>query len=191
MVDISAIQCDGFVVNAHHCPEGYDCTGATNPDLPGSCVEQSQPKTCGGIAGIQCPAGQKCVDNPNDNCDPANGGADCGGICVEDDTVHCGGIANLQCPDGQHCVDDPNDSCDPANGGADCGGICINDCFDTQFCIQGAHWDSTQCKCVSDNQFCGGIANIQCPPSQHCVDNPNDSCDPNNGGADCGGICVF
>jgi len=37
--------------------------------------------TCGGIAGIACPAGKTCVDDPSDNCDPAHGGADCGGIC--------------------------------------------------------------------------------------------------------------
>ena len=37
---------------------------------------------CGGIAGIPCPEGFTCVDNPNDNCSPKTGGADCGGICV-------------------------------------------------------------------------------------------------------------
>ena len=37
---------------------------------------------CGGIAGIPCPEGFTCVDNPRDNCDPKTGGADCGGICV-------------------------------------------------------------------------------------------------------------
>ncbi len=37
---------------------------------------------CGGIAGIACPSGMSCVDNPDDSCDPENGGADCGGICV-------------------------------------------------------------------------------------------------------------
>lgn len=36
---------------------------------------------CGGIAGFQCPVGQICVDDPNDGCDPANGGFDCSGIC--------------------------------------------------------------------------------------------------------------
>ena len=41
------------------------------------------PAFCGGIAGIPCPDGQTCVDNPNDDCDPKNGGADCGGICVQ------------------------------------------------------------------------------------------------------------
>jgi len=37
---------------------------------------------CGGIAGFLCPEGQICVDDPTDSCDPANGGADCIGICT-------------------------------------------------------------------------------------------------------------
>lgn len=40
-----------------------------------------KPQTCGGIAGIACPKGQTCVDDPSDGCDPKHGGADCGGIC--------------------------------------------------------------------------------------------------------------
>jgi hypothetical protein len=47
----------------------------------GQCVTGT-PTACGGIAGIKCPAGQTCIDDPNDNCDPKHGGADCGGICV-------------------------------------------------------------------------------------------------------------
>ena len=39
-------------------------------------------------------------------------------------------------------------------------------------------------------QFCGGFAAIQCPEGLLCVDDPNDSCDPRQGGADCGGVCV-
>ena len=39
-------------------------------------------------------------------------------------------------------------------------------------------------------QFCGGFAAIPCPEGLVCVDDPNDSCDPTQGGADCGGICV-
>jgi hypothetical protein len=38
---------------------------------------------CGGIAGIQCPQGQVCADNPKDDCDPAQGGMDCSGICKD------------------------------------------------------------------------------------------------------------
>jgi hypothetical protein len=41
-----------------------------------------------------------------------------------------------------------------------------------------------------EGQFCGGFANIQCPSGLQCVDDPNDSCAPSEGGADCGGICV-
>lgn len=38
--------------------------------------------------------------------------------------------------------------------------------------------------------FCGGIAGFPCPDGQTCVDNPDDGCDPNAGGADCGGSCT-
>lgn len=37
---------------------------------------------CGGIAGIQCPVGLLCVDDPRDDCRPRTGGADCSGICI-------------------------------------------------------------------------------------------------------------
>lgn len=37
--------------------------------------------------------------------------------------------------------------------------------------------------------FCGGIAGIRCPGGGVCLDIPNDGCDPNHGGADCGGYC--
>lgn len=42
----------------------------------------------------------------------------------------------------------------------------------------------------STGAFCGGIAAIACPEGLTCVDNPQDTCDPNTGGADCGGICM-
>jgi hypothetical protein len=38
---------------------------------------------CGGIAGFPCPDGLKCADDPSDDCDPTQGGADCPGICVK------------------------------------------------------------------------------------------------------------
>ena len=38
---------------------------------------------CGGIAGFLCPDGMKCIDDPSDDCDPTQGGADCPGICVK------------------------------------------------------------------------------------------------------------
>src|SRR5262245_37563125 len=38
-------------------------------------------------------------------------------------------------------------------------------------------------------QACGGIAGKPCPQGEVCVDDPNDSCDPKTGGADCTGTC--
>lgn len=79
---------------------------------------------CGGFAALPCAdKNQICVDDPRDNCDPKNGGADCGRVCIEPKI--CGGFAGLVCPKGLTCVDDPRDDCDPENGGADCSGICV------------------------------------------------------------------
>jgi hypothetical protein len=38
--------------------------------------------------------------------------------------------------------------------------------------------------------FCGGFAGFPCPTGLTCIDNPNDGCDPQRGGADCAGMCV-
>jgi hypothetical protein len=38
-------------------------------------------KACGGFAGLTCGAGEECVDDPTDACDPTKGGKDCAGIC--------------------------------------------------------------------------------------------------------------
>ena len=42
---------------------------------------------------------------------------------------------------------------------------------------------------AQDGGFCGGFAGIPCAQGLTCVDDPNDDCDPNQGGRDCGGIC--
>jgi hypothetical protein len=39
-------------------------------------------------------------------------------------------------------------------------------------------------------KMCGGIAGIQCESGFTCVDDLQDSCDPDNGEADCSGLCV-
>ena len=119
---------------------------------------------CGGIAGIQCPSGLICVDDPNDSCDPNYGGADCGGICVPQDVPQsCGSRGLPPCPDGQSCIDlDPTDSCSPL---ADCPGVCAP---------------------TPPPSGCGGWHGIPCPSGQVCVD------DPSNCGlaADCLGMCI-
>ncbi len=58
--------------------------------VPGSkpcrnvCVK---PEFCGGIAGFPCEGGDAfiCVDDPRDDCDPTQGGSDCGGLCIPAD----------------------------------------------------------------------------------------------------------
>jgi hypothetical protein len=73
---------------AASCLFGVGCARTAEAQTP---LETTQPaeeeKTgqfCGGIAAIQCPEGQACVDDPKDDCDPTRSGADCGGICVKD-----------------------------------------------------------------------------------------------------------
>jgi hypothetical protein len=59
------------------------CTAAAagiSVEHEGEC-KKSEPQACGGIAGIRCPQGKICVDDPTDDCDPERGGADCPGIC--------------------------------------------------------------------------------------------------------------
>jgi hypothetical protein len=79
-------SCGGFRIKPVDCPEGEICVDdpyisgcGMACDMPGICVE---PVFCGGFAGIPCKDGKMCVDDPRDDCDPSNGGADCGGICV-------------------------------------------------------------------------------------------------------------
>ena len=83
LVKPADIKCGGFIAPAmqHKCPAGYSCSHigpGLHPDVGGKCVQ-----FCGGLVGIQCDdPSEECVDDPNDSCDPAHGGADCGGICL-------------------------------------------------------------------------------------------------------------
>jgi hypothetical protein len=60
---------------------------------------------CGGFAGLPCGKGEECIDDPTDDCDPNNGGADCGGICVPESAA-CGPTT---CGAGEVC-------CNPLSG---------------------------------------------------------------------------
>ena len=60
--------------------------GCPNKDVsPSTSCDDAAKKAqkCGGIANLACPAGMRCVDDPCDDCDPAKGGRDCCGICVQ------------------------------------------------------------------------------------------------------------
>ena len=87
---------------------------------------------------------------------------------VEPTPTHqsCGGLRPkpAPCPEGQICIDDPY--------GSGCGMACDGPGI-----------------CVTPT-FCGGYANVQCEDGKKCFDDPTDDCDPEDGGYDCGGICV-
>lgn len=59
MVAPEDIQCGGFMMNSHACPDGYSCdhTGV-NPDLPGKCVKD--PPQAPDCRSLGCAAGQWC-----------------------------------------------------------------------------------------------------------------------------------
>jgi len=115
------------VVHASHaeCAPGDKCAlvrcAAGTHCEAGSCIPDEPQQLCGGIAGFPCPGAGKCVDDPSDDCDPKQGGADCGGMCL----CPRAGI----CPIGSRWDPSPNVcSCVPA---ATCGG---NACGAGQYC---------------------------------------------------------
>lgn len=80
-------DCGGKRVVPKDCAAGYLCVDdpyrggcGMACDAPGICVRPTTP--CSGVGGRRCPGGMMCVDDPRDDCWPASGGRDCGGICV-------------------------------------------------------------------------------------------------------------
>ncbi len=190
-------ECGPSLCAAVQCPTGSDCDPATGKCVPGSV-------RCGGIAGIACPGYGTCVDDPNDSCDVAGGGADCGGLCACPQNVVCDANSNFDSsPSVCACVAVKPPVC----GGSACAIYCeygnpidANGCpisctcnpRPTDPCAAVLCEAGTRCeagKCITTGPSCGGIAGKPCPGMGTCVDNPNDSCDPAKGGADCGGLC--
>lgn len=199
--------------------------------------EPSDEVFCGGFAGIECPGAGQCFDDPSDDCDPDNGGADCSGVCdcsgvlllcipgtvFDDDPNVCACVpqepevdacAAVRCREGTHCevvdggavcvpdenpcnlVDCPPDRpvCEVQDGEA----VCVSaenpcnlvDCPPDRPVCEVQNGEAV---CVAAGgggaPFCGGIAAFECPGAGQCVDDTSDDCDPENGGADCGGVC--
>jgi hypothetical protein len=139
--------------------------------------EDALRQTCGGIAAIVCPEGYSCVDNPRDNCDPALGGADCGGICrrtrrernrcdYNDPTKNYVGTSVEQCSLIRF-------TCEPGTSyfADDCGCGCQDSCNATGLCIEGYAWDETTCSCEPvPGPACGPV---NCASGEVCC---NESC---------------
>lgn len=69
------------------CPYGQTCEVDPSCDPTAPCEGMCVPSQCGGIAAFPCAKGMICVDDPGDDCDPKNYGADCIGMCVPDQSV--------------------------------------------------------------------------------------------------------
>src|SRR5262249_39750663 len=90
--------------------------------------------------------GQKCVDVPNDGCDPAAGGKDCAGLCQPSQPGQC--KADAQCPQVQApCVACPDG---------------IPSC-PKSYCLQGV--------CKVEYPTCGN-PNPQCQTDGDCAPGP-------------------
>lgn len=162
---------------------------------------------CGGFAGIECPGAGTCQDDPGDDCDPARGGADCGGLCECQSLALCiqgtifdpspevcacvpqepepDACAAVRCRSGTHCeAFDDRARCVRDAATNPCAAVL---CAAPSSCevVEG----EAVCVPIEIGPFCGGIAAFQCPGSGSCVDDPRDGCDPARGGADCSGVC--
>lgn len=141
----------------------------TRQDETRDCGQPSG-RFCGGIAAFPCPGNGKCVDNPDDDCDPNNGGADCGGVCT------C--IENQLCVQGKVWDNSP-DVC----ACVDAGGVGDDNPCVTTLCPQGTRCDLQNGGpvCVSDGTLaCGkntcGEGQVCCNASCGICTQPDEAC---------------
>lgn len=161
---------------------------------------------CGGFGGFACPGSGVCVDDTSDDCDPDDGGADCGGVCECNVRALCiqgfafdesPGVcacrpapeldpcAVVRCRDGHECVvEDGSAICRPTENPCAAASCAVGTICEV---VDGAAVCSPS---EPSGPFCGGFGNIQCPGAGVCQDDPSDGCDPDDGGADCGGLCA-
>lgn len=157
------------------------------------------PVDASGCAAVSCLEGNSCeIVDGEPVCVPVDASACaavlCGpgttcqeidgeGVCVEQEP-EVDACATVRCGAGTECVVvDGNAECQPV-GPSSCAAVL---CEVGSICeeIDGV----AQCTPVESPPFCGGFGGFQCPGSGVCVDDPSDDCDPENGGADCGGQC--
>lgn len=122
------------------------------------------------LASCQQPCGLKNAPCPHDQgCVPDSPGcADldrCPGTCLfKNKYAACG--RGVPCEAGTECRDDPRRPTGSCGLACDAPGICV------------------------PPRQCGGLVGSGCPKGLYCYDVPGDGCDPNNGGADCLGLCL-
>jgi hypothetical protein len=103
-------DCDGSL-----CLSDYHCEPAPDESCPTPLCEpvrRCEPNVtsyaCGGIAAIACPGAGQCMDDPNDACDPSQGGVDCAGLCHCVQQGPCGALLTFdRSPDVCVCVRAP------------------------------------------------------------------------------------
>jgi hypothetical protein len=141
--------CDGKTYTNECQAEG----GGVSVASQGACLRVF----CGGIANIPCPGVGRCVDDPNDSCEPKKGGADCGGLC------QC--IQTVLCPRGSHFDSSPKVCyCVPDKAPDPCAVV---------RCAAGTHCvaNGDVAECVPDaGEACGAVT---CPIGTQCC---NASC---------------
>ena len=143
------------------CPVGSTCEVQGDE---GVCTPASGP-SCGGFAGIACNGLASCVDDPADDCEPENGGADCGGICQCNVRALCiRGLVFDASPEVCDCVPEPE-----ANPFA------LVDCFPDHVCeVQGGE---AVCVPVADDPCATTL--ILCAPGTACVARDGEAiCEP-------------
>jgi hypothetical protein len=144
-VEIPGVECDALPVRsstsvlARVSNAGYVRTARFEHIQRGD--EDCPPApSCGGIAGTGCDGLATCVDDPRDDCDLEQGGADCGGFCS------CTALA--KCKDGEVFDRDPR-SC-----------ACIEDPCTSVDCGPGA-----VCETIEADAYCVSDGGMECGPN--------------------------
>lgn len=141
----------------------------------------------------------------------ACGGADLDDIVSSEEGVkagrRCAGPAERACGAGQYCETRSPGQCPGASAFGRCAvqpEVCTREynpvcgCDDRTYgnACEAAHAGVAVARvgaCEPEPElgpFCGGIAGIPCEGAASCIDDPRDECDPEAGGADCGGVCA-